>query len=87
MRLARLTAKTLLALLSVCDVLFAWELWRHGSQMVTSEWKEIQPGEVSFRMTRFPATAHDYAVLAFFIALQVAFIGFLWLSRERVARD
>ena len=87
MRFARLTAKTLLVLFILCEVLFAWESWRHGPPMVTSEWKEIKPGEVSFRMTQAPVTAHPYIVLTIVTALQVALFGFLWWSRRMIARD
>ena len=50
MRLARRAAKTVLVLFILCDVLFAWEWWRHGPPMVVSGGEEIKPGEVSFRM-------------------------------------
>ena len=87
MRLARLAAKTLLVLFIVCDVPFAWEFWRHGPPMVISDWREIKPGEASFRMTQAPVTTHDYIVHTIVIALQVALLGFLWWSRHRIARD
>jgi hypothetical protein len=86
MRLARRAAKTVLVLFILCDVLFAWEWWRHGPPMVVSGGEEIKPGEVSFRMTQAPVTAHDYVVLAIVLTLQVALAWFLWWSRRRITR-
>jgi hypothetical protein len=86
MHLARRAAKALLVLFILCDVLFAWEWWRHGPPMVASGGEEIKPGEVTFRMTPAPLTAHDYVVLAIVLASQVALVWFLWWSRRKIAR-
>ena len=87
MKVARQTAKTLLVLFFLFDVLVAWELWRHGPPIVISQWEEIKPGEVSFRMVKAPVTVHDYIALTIVVALHVALLVFLWWSGKRTARD
>ena len=87
MRLARRAAKVLLILIVLCEMLVAWELWRHGPPMdmvVTSD-KIRETGELSYKMVRVPVSAEDYTVLTVTIALQVALVWFLWWSRRKIA--
>lgn len=87
MRLIRWTAKIVLVIFILSDALFVWRLWRHGPLISIRGGEEIRPGEVSFKITKFPATAHDYIELAIMIASQVAIAGFLWWSRRRFASN
>ena len=80
-------AKTLLVALILIELLFSWELWRHGPPMVTTDVKEIRPGEISFRMTPASPSVEDYAVLSVVITVQAALVGFLWWTRHRIARN
>lgn len=84
MRLARSTVKALLALCLFFDSGVAWQLWRHGPPMVTTDVREIKPGEVSFKMTRLPLSHSDYFALIILIALHAILIAFLWWSRRRI---
>jgi hypothetical protein len=88
MRPVRFAAKVLLILIVLCEMLVAWELWRHGPPMdmvVTSD-KVKEAGELSFKMVRVPLSTTDWTMLVAVIALQVALIGFLWWSRRRITR-
>jgi hypothetical protein len=87
MKVARQMAKAFLVLFFLFDALIAWQLWRHGPPMVMSDWKEIKPGEVSFRMAKAPVAAHDYIALTIAVTLHVALLGFLWWSGKRIARN
>jgi hypothetical protein len=78
--------KVLLSILVLLDSYSAWQLWRHGPPMVTTDIREIIPGEVTFKMTPAPLGPYDYLVLVFVIVLQVALVGFLWWSRRKIAR-
>jgi hypothetical protein len=88
MRLARSVAKALLIYIVLCEIGVAWQLWRHGPpmKMVVVSDRVKEAGELSFKMVRVPPSASDWTILAAVIALQVALIGFLWLSRRRIAR-
>ena len=88
MRLARWVAKTLLILIVLCEIEFAWHLWRHGPpmEMVVTSDKVRETGEVSFKMVRIPISASDWTMLVTVIALQIALIGFLWWSSSKIAR-
>ena len=81
MRMARLAAKILLTFIVLCETGVAWQLWRHGLPM-----EMVATGEQSFKMVRIPVSASDWTTLVAVIALQVAFVVFLWWSRRKIAR-
>jgi hypothetical protein len=86
MRFARQSAKALLVILFFCEVLAAWELWRHGPLMVVPGAVETKPGEISFRLTRTLPSPYDYAALVAVIALQVGLVAFIWWFRRKITR-
>jgi hypothetical protein len=86
MWVARRAAKALLILIVLCEMGVAWQLWRHGPQMMATDVRETGSGEVSFRMVPVPPSHSDYLVLAVVIAVQVALIWFLWWSKRKIAR-
>jgi hypothetical protein len=88
MRRIRFAAKVLLILSVLCEILVAWELWRHGPPMdmvITSD-RVKETGELSFKMVRVPPSASDWTILVVVIGLQVALVWFIWWSRRRIAQ-
>ena len=83
----RQIAKTLLISLVVLELLVCWELWRHGPPTAVTDFKEIGPGEISFRMKPTAPSPLDYGVLTAVIAVQAASAGFLWRTGRIANRD